>query len=62
MNSFNLVYQDIILVSDTKLFTSYILFITHHLTLTMRCHGNGKLKLQRVYQINVRLVGFSFVA
>ena len=29
-------------VSDTNLFTTYILFITRHLTFTMRCHGNGK--------------------
>ena len=36
--------HNIILVSDTKLFITYILFITYHLTLTMRCHGNGKFK------------------
>ena len=43
MNSFVLVYQDIVLFrSFNQPIYTYILFVTHHLTLTMPCHGNGK--------------------
>ena len=34
--------HSIISISNTNLFTTYNLFIKRHLTLTMRCHGNGK--------------------
>ena len=34
--------HSIIILSDDNLFTTNVLFITRHLTLMMRCHGNGK--------------------
>ena len=34
--------HSIIILSDNNLFTTYVLFITCHLTLIMHCHGNGK--------------------
>ena len=30
-------------VCDTNQFIKHVVFITRHLTLTMRCHGKGKL-------------------
>ena len=54
--------RSIIIVSDNNLFTTYVFFITRHLTLTMRCHGNGKhhkakTTSKTVDKINVALVG-----
>ena len=34
--------RHIISVSDNNLFTSYVLFILHHLAWTMHCHGDSK--------------------
>ena len=41
-NEIHLLRHSITSVSNTNLFTTCVLFITHHSTLTMRWHGNGK--------------------
>ena len=40
-----------------------LLFLSCHfiLILTMHCHANGKLKLQRLYKDNVPLVGLTII-
>ena len=38
----------IISVSDTNLFTTYVLFISCYLTLTMLRHGNGKQRKAKI--------------